>query len=277
MKQLAYLSFVLIVFLSISCNNKKDEEQEIIKKTSSFDLSQQLMMSTLWQQTAGEYDALCFQAFNLAKMQIDNMLANNIDPSQSAIVVDIDETMIDNSFYEAELILSKKIYSSEDWNDWCRLLKAEAVPGALDFMNYASEKGFQLYYISNRKEEVETETIENLKAIGFPMADKEHVFIRTEESSKLNRRAMVEENYKIVLLIGDNLADFSEKFEGLTIEERSSQVDNDKASFGVNYIVLPNPMYGDWEGAIYDGDFGISDTLKNEKRNQALKGYLNNN
>jgi len=273
MKKNFYLFIVLVAFLSFSCNNEKEEEKSITEETASIDISQQLMMSVLWQQTAGEYQALCYQAFNLAKLQIDNMLANQIDPSTSAIVVDIDETTIDNSPYQAELILKGEQYHSDTWNDWCRLLQAEAVPGALEFMKYAKEKGFQLYYISNRKEEVEAETIENLKKIGFPMADKEHVFIRTDESSKLNRRAMVEENCEIVLLIGDNLADFSENYEGLSMEERSSQVDNDKAMFGVNYIVLPNPMYGDWEGTIYDGDFSISDTLKNEKRNQALKGY----
>jgi 5'-nucleotidase (lipoprotein e(P4) family) len=273
MKKLIYLSIVILAFLSFSCNNESKVEQNTTEETTTLNLSPQLKMAVLWQQTAAEYQALCYQAFNLAKMQIDLMLANQVDPSTSAIVVDIDETMLDNSPYQAELILKGEQYNSDSWNDWCRLLQAEAVPGALDFMNYANEKGFQLFYISNRKEVVLTETIENLISVGFPMADKEHVFVRTDESSKLNRRAMVEESCKIVLLIGDNLADFSENYEGLTIEERSSQVDNEKSMFGVNYIVLPNPMYGDWEGTIYDGDFSISDTLKDEKRNQALKGY----
>jgi 5'-nucleotidase (lipoprotein e(P4) family) len=270
-------SLVLLIALSFlfACNSKKEETKDVSSSTTSTSterLSEHLMMATLWQQTAAEYQALCYQAFNAAKLQLD-MMYLNIDVEKSAIVVDIDETMLDNSYYEAELVLSKKKYSSDYWNDWCRLEKATAVPGALEFMTYAYEKGFQLFYVSNRKQEVEEETIQNLQDLGFPMADKEHVLIRTDESCKENRRKKIEENYTIIMLIGDNLADFSNNYKELSQEDRAKQVGYDKNAFGTKYIVLPNPMYGDWEAVYYDGDFSISDSLKIEKRMQALQGF----
>jgi 5'-nucleotidase (lipoprotein e(P4) family) len=267
--------FILFIALSVlyACNSKKEETKEISSTPNPTErLSEHLMMATLWQQTAAEYQALCYQAFNVAKLQLE-MMYLNVDVEKSAIVVDIDETMLDNSYYQAELVLSKRLYSSDHWNDWCRLEKATAVPGALEFMNYAYEKGFQLYYVSNRKQEVEEETLKNLQDLGFPMADKEHLFVRTDESCKVNRRKKIEENYTIVMLIGDNLADFSGDYKDLSKEERANQVAKDKNAFGSKYVVLPNPMYGDWEAIFYDGDFSISDSLKIEKRMQALQGF----
>jgi 5'-nucleotidase (lipoprotein e(P4) family) len=160
------------------------------------------------------------------------------------------------------------------WTEWVNLARAEALPGAVEFMTYAVEKGYDVFYVSNRTEKDELAgTIKNLRDRGFPQADSAHILLRAGESSKEGRRETIRRTHDIVLLLGDNLNDHDSAFERKLTDERFRETDRLKAEFGRRYIVLPNPMYGEWESAAYKFQRGLSDDRKAELRRSMLKSF----
>jgi 5'-nucleotidase (lipoprotein e(P4) family) len=230
------------------------------------------VMAVLWYQTAAEARALQYQAYNIARMMLERDLAQTTTEKKRAVIVDIDETILNNSRYEGRAIRINRGYPYE-WDRWIDLAQAEAIPGSVDFLNYAVSKNVDVFYVTNRKERDRKGTLENLRRLGFPQADDEHLLTRREESSKETRRRRIAETHHVVLLIGDNLADFSHVFEKKTVQQRNEEVDRLRQEFGTRFIILPNPIYGDWEDALYDYQTGISDSVKNVRRKQALKGF----
>ena len=246
------------------------EEYTAVEEYSTEDLNEQLVMATLWMQKSAEYRGLCYQAFNMAKMVLDNDLANDTSEMPRAIVVDADETVIDNTAYEAHLVGKDYGYSSSTWTPWMDAAEAKAVPGALEFLNYAKEQGVEVFYITNRKMVGYEGTVENLKELGFPYVDEKHMLLRTASSDKDERRQIVTNDYRVVLYMGDNLNDFSSEFGGKSVDERFAVTDANKDKFGTQWIVLPNPTYGEWEGAVYEYNWGASAKEKDEMRKQQL-------
>ncbi|MBN1339785.1 MAG: 5'-nucleotidase, lipoprotein e(P4) family [Bacteroidales bacterium] len=228
-----------------------------------------LTLPVLYHQTSAEYRALCYQAFNMARIMLDMDLRRAGLSMQQAIVADIDETLLDNSPYEA-LCVKDGVSYPLNWKEWMESASAEPVPGALDFLKYAGSKGIEVFYVTNRKEMYREPTLNNMKSLGFPFADEDHLLMRTEENSKKARREKVAGNHRIIMFIGDNLADFSETFEGKAVEERKTLVDENKDRFGTLFIALPNVMYGDWKDAIY----GYSKELQTEEMQEARRGWL---
>lgn len=229
--------------------------------------------AVLWTQTSGERVALSYQAFALARMMLDRDL-RTVRRARRAVIVDIDETIVDNSRFQAALIKNHQTYNDQTWQAWVNRAEATAIPGALEFLKYASSRGVRVFYISNRKVVEKEGTAANLRKLGFPNVNDETLLIRTDtkSSSKEPRRQSVAARYRVVLLVGDNLNDFSDIFENAkTGEARRSVTEENKAKFGSRFIVLPNPMYGDWESAIYDYNFKLSDEEKDAKRKAALK------
>lgn len=234
---LAVLSLISILILS-SCEQKKEES-----------LTDNLLMATLYNYYATEYKALTHQAFNVAKDRLMVTRLHNPKTKNLAIVVDIDETILDNSPYEAKMILDEKGYDSDSWNEWCDLAAAEAVPGALEFLKYADSLDFQIFYLSNRKKEFnQTSTIVNLRKLGFPQMDEDHFLLRDAERSKVKRRKAILKKHKIVMLVGDNLGDFYQDSDILS--ERAELFEDHKDLFGSKFIMLPNAMYGAWVPSI---------------------------
>lgn len=233
------------------------------------------VQALLWQQNAGEYRALCYQAFNLAQLRLDEALKNEENTGKKlAIITDIDETVIDNSPYNAKLVFTDEEYTKEGWIDWGEKKSAKEVPGAAKFLNYAHSKGVEVFYVSNRFIEQHEVTLENMKAINFPYADDKHLLLMTDKSSKQARFEQVLKDYEVILYLGDNLTDFSEKFNVLTSEKRNAQTDELMDDFGKKFIVFPNPMYGDWETkGIYEGNYQLTDKQKEAKRKANLKAY----
>ena len=206
-------------------------------------------MATFYNYYAAEYKALAYQAFNIGKARLKEIRNDNPENMKLAVVVDIDETILDNSPYEAKMMLDKSGYSSESWTEWCNLEKAQAVPGAIEFLNYADSLGFNIFYITNRKKKfVEESTIENVRKMGFPQLTEDRFLLRDGERSKESRRQAVSENYEIVLLAGDNLGDFYE--DSSIFSEREKLMISNKDHFGSRFIVLPNAMYGEWVSSI---------------------------
>ncbi len=187
-----------------------------------------------------------------------------------AVVVDIDETVLDNSPAQAYGAKNRLPFELKGWYQWGEMRKAKAIPGAVEFANYAKSKGVRIFYVSNRDEVQKAATIDNLKAAGFPDITEENVVLRQKESTKEPRRLAIAEKYRIVILMGDNLNDLSNVYERKSIAERFAEVDKAKELYGNKFIVLPNAMYGEWESAIYE--YGrLTEAQKSEKRANALE------
>jgi len=235
----------------------------------------------LWTQSSAEYRAIAYQTFALARLRLDENLRSRdarkrdkAHPQPGAVIVDADETVLDNSRFQAELVLRGLPYDAQAWRAWCDRAEAGAVPGAVDFLTYAARRGVKVFYITNRRQAEKVGTTANLQKLGFPNVSDETVMVREDgaSASKESRRQKVAARYRIVLLIGDNLNDFADDFAGKSIAERAAEVDRERAEFGKHFIVVPNPMYGDWENAVYENKSGLSDADKRAYRGRALKG-----
>ena len=239
---------------------------------------------TLYMQKAAEYRALAYQAFNLARWQLDSdfdkknvkKLPKTDRKMPRAIVVDIDETVLDNSPAQAYNIKNRLPFDLKQWYAWGEMRKAKSIPGAVDFLNYATSKGVKVFYISNRDEVQKQATVDNMKAVGFSDVTAENVLLRQLDADKKPfspkgpRRDMIMQKYRIVLLMGDNLDDVSSVFEKRTIADRFDEVDKAKTDWGKRWIVLPNAMYGTWENAIYE--YGrLTEAQKTEKRANSME------
>jgi 5'-nucleotidase (lipoprotein e(P4) family) len=233
--------------------------------------------AVLWTQSSGEVKALAYQAFTLARMLLDRDLRlNRRNRMRRAIVVDVDETVLDNSRYQATLIKNHQLYDAQSWAAWVNRAEAAAIPGAVEFLRYAASRGVRIFYITNRKLVEKDGTATNLRKLGFPDVTDQTLLVRTDpnSSSKEPRRQSVSARFRIVLLMGDNLNDFAEIFENSkTVDSRIAAVEQNKSQFGTRFIVLPNAMYGDWENAIYDYNFKLTEEEKAAKRKSRLKTY----
>lgn len=261
--------WVMLAFFSVSFSDGADARQAA---TAGDHLDEQNTMSVLWFQTSGELKALYYQGYNIGKLRLDEILRKKAGNHalKPAIVLDIDETIVDNSPYYAWKICHDRD-TSMTWNKWIDRAEAKPLPGAVNFLNYAASRGVEIFYISNRNEEQKGATVRNLKKIGAPMADSEHVLLqRSGEQGKEARRSQVARSHDIILLFGDNLGDFS-GFDQLSQTARGNTVEKLREEFGKKLIVFPNPMYGDWEGAIYQYDPDKSDAEKAQLRRAGLK------
>ena len=229
--------------------------------------------SVLWQQTSGERRALSYQAFALARMLLDRDLRTNRNRRMKrAVIVDVDETILDNSRYQGMLLETRTNYASKTWTEWCNRAEATAVPGAVEFLRYANSRGVRVFYITNRKVIEKDGTARNLRKVGFPEVTDETLLVRTDSSMKEPRRRAIASKYRVVLLMGDNLNDFAEVFENSkTIDSRLAATEQEKNQFGSRFIVLPNPMYGNWEDAIYGDASKLTEEEKAAKRKAAVR------
>ena len=230
------------------------------------------VFSALWQQNAGEFRALCYQAYNFAQIRVDENLKN---PSSKplAIITDIDETFLDNSPYDVEESKKGKNFDPKTWMNWTAKGEAKAFPGSVKFFNYAASKNIQVFYISNRDENDRVGTLKNLKDLGFPNADNAHLMLKSTTSDKEDRRLEVLKTYDVILYLGDNLADFSKIFNKKPQDERNELVDQNAANFGKLFIVLPNSGYGDWESAVKGYNSKSTSAEKDQIILYNLRGY----
>src|SRR5689334_11383022 len=172
-----FFAFALIAFISSCSVNSKITHNSTSRSITSLDYSLNAM---IWQQRSGEYRALCYQAFHTAKFQLDEILQRNNSAKPMALVTDIDESILDNSPQQAKDLLNKTTYTEESWIDWTNKAIAKALPGAVEFFNYANSKGISCFYISNRRPIEKETSIKNLKEAGFPQADSIHVMMKGE-------------------------------------------------------------------------------------------------
>lgn len=230
------------------------------------------LFTTVFQQRAAEYRALCYQAYNIARLRVDQLPASPPE-KPFAIMTDIDETVLSNAAYQAHQTLQGKDYDAPSWYQWTAMAEADTVPGALRFLKYASSIGIKIFYVTNRDEEEREGTLKNLQRFDFPDAVNEHLFLKGEISSKEERKQQILMKHDIVLLIGDNLNDLSKAFEKKLPGDRMQVTDSLSQQFGKTLIVLPNAVYGDWENALYHYNYQLSPAQKDSILRSALYSY----
>jgi 5'-nucleotidase (lipoprotein e(P4) family) len=279
MRRNVFIASFLVVFSSASTflltTNIFNVQSQQIVADNEYQVS-----GVLYMQTAAEYRALAYQAYNWAKMSLDadfdkknvKKLPKEQRKMPRAVVVDVDETILDNSPQQANAIKFRKVFNLKDWQDWCNMRSAKPIAGAVEFLQYANSKGVKVFYVTNREQPERAATLDNLKSAGFPDVTEETVITRTDTSSKEARRQAILQKYRIVLLMGDNLNDHAQQFEKKSIADRFAEVDKAKDSWGTKFIVLPNAMYGEWENAIYNYK-RPNEAEKAAARNSALIGY----
>ncbi len=167
-----------------------------------------------------------------------------------AVILDLDETVLDNSAAQVRLIQTGKSFTEEGFAEWVKEARAGAIPGAVQFLHAAHLKGVALYYISNRvcnPADADDPTVVVLKKLRVPFrADR--LLCKTAGSNKTDRRKIVAERYRILLLIGDDFNDFTAVPD--VVEERAKLQQFYESMWGTKWFALPNPVYGSWERSI---------------------------
>lgn len=242
--------------------------------------------ATLWLQTSAEYAAMSRQIWRAAERLLPEALADTTWSAAleqksgagdlpPAVIVDVDETILDNAPYAARLIERDEAFTEESWAVWVEEAKAHPVPGALEFVRAARELGVEVFYVTNRLANLEEATRRNLDAMGFPPGEAEDVHLLLEEreawgSDKTSRRAWVAERYRVLLLAGDDLNDFLPA-RGLDVEVRAELTERHEDRWGTHWIVFANPTYGSWVSAVLDGLESRSSAAVNQRKLESLR------
>jgi 5'-nucleotidase (lipoprotein e(P4) family) len=246
-----------------------------------------------WTQNASEHDFIYVQTYRNAQ---EKLLKAKSDPTwdalpkddraahaslkglKPAVILDIDETVLDNSPYQARLIRSGGEFNEADWAAWCKEAIARPLPGALAFTKFAAAHGISVIYISNRAKDLDDATLANLRAAGFPVAGKDSflglgTFVEGCEqvgSEKGCRRQRVAKDYRVLMQFGDQIGDFANVL-GNTAEGREKAMAPYTGWIGERWFVLPNPTYGAWESALFDNDYTLPRAERRQKKIDSLR------
>lgn len=235
--------------------------------------------------TSAEYRAICVQTYRLARFALVERLEGGMY-DRPCVVMDLDETVLDNSMYQAWLVSEGETFSDGTWDQWCDAGLARAVPGAVEFVLFAKACGVECVFITSRANKTRQATVDNLVRIGAVRCDEADMY-RTEniqhtrlfmkgmhdfdglvlQEEKFSQRQHIQQTrrHEILLSVGDNLGDYAGYYKKVigqidaagvvahrrvSAEERRLSADQDGPQWGVDFVVLPNPMYGDWEQSL---------------------------
>ncbi|MDQ0008979.1 5'-nucleotidase (lipoprotein e(P4) family) [Luteibacter jiangsuensis] len=246
-----------------------------------------------WSQNASEHDFIYLQTFRDAREKLlkakndpnwdalpkdDRAVHPSLKGRKPAVVLDIDETVLDNSPYQARLIRSGGEFNEAEWAAWCNEAIARPLPGALEFTKFAADHGIAVIYISNRAKDLDDATLANLRSAGFPVAGKQSflglgTFVEGCEqvgSEKGCRRQLVARDYRVLMQFGDQIGDFA-NVPGNTADGRAKAMAPYTAWIGERWFVLPNPTYGAWESALFDNDYNLPRNERRQKKMDSLR------
>lgn len=259
---------LFFIAASVGCTTPRATTSVAHDRDWSRELSQQGADAVLWQNAGAEAYRCYQQGYELAGAKLDmNLKKPTSDQRPAAVIVDVDETVLDNSPFEAEGIAKGLTYTPARWKEWTKRASAKALPGSVAFLQQAVAKGCAVYYITNRDADEKQWTMDNLIRAGFPMVDAGHVLTREDTSDKTARRARVAEKHRVVLLVGDQLTDFDERLKDRTTDRGRVTVDAMADTLMHFFVLLPNPMYGVWRDAISGSGKSATDSSKVERVN----------
>ena len=249
--------------------------------------------AVVWTQTAIEHDLIYREVYRSAGAKLDAALGDptwdalarsdrktaDVSNLKPAVIVDIDETVLDNSPYQARLVRDDKDYDRVAWAEWCREKAAKPLPGALEFAQAAAKRGITVFYVSNRTQDLSEPTLENLRATGFPISANETVFLglgtvvngcQQAGNGKGCRRELIGRRYRVLMQFGDQLGDFVDPAAN-TPEGRRAAIEPYADWVGERWFVLPNPTYGSWEAALFGNDWNLPLQTRREAKMRALR------
>ena len=245
----------------------------------------QSLLAVLFKRTSAEYKANTFQIYTSAKNNIDKALAdkswtalkNQLKDYQNlppAIILDIDETVLDNSEHQVRSIKYVTNYPI-GWKEWVSEESAGALPGVKEFLSYANTKGIKIFYVTNRTHDLEEYTRNNIKSLGLPFDNDMDVLLMKNEkgwgSDKTSRRDLIRKDFRVIQIFGDQLDDFIPLTESAkSMNERKILIDKYADMWGEKWYMLINPMYGEWEEALYEHCWSCYPE-ENDRVNQRLK------
>lgn len=204
-----------------------------------------------WTKSAEGKIAL-WETFSLATSQLSivHSQSREISFKPQAVVMDLDETVLDNSDFQLSLAMSGTLFSEDKFNHWTLSRKASSIPGAVEFIRQAMERGLTVFFVTNRSSMVKSATKDNLQTIGVNLpTDIDTVLCvgdRPEWSkNKKVRWDYIETKYKIIMYVGDSVYDFP--IDGNSNPKNLAAENQTYEHWGHDWILLPNPMYGGWE------------------------------
>jgi len=226
--------------------------------------------STLWVQASAEYAVITRQVFKMAKDEIDEDLASTNRVRPLAIIVDVDQTILDNSGQTARSIIAGSGFRSADWTEWVNEASAPGVPGALEYLQYVAAQGVAVFYVTNRSAEKEDATRRNLEQLGFPLnPETDMILTRLEQPGwtrdKASRRQWLASRFEVLQILGDELSDFLSLPPGTDAETRLHMAQSHHEKWGRQWFMLPNPIYGSWERALTPDGSSIYDAPMEQK------------
>lgn len=269
----------------------RSQERSLVNATAeSTAPAYDALLSALWMQKGAEYGASTLQSYRTAVLALDAALA---DPSRSAameqeglsfeglppaVILGVDETVLSNLPFYARLIEDREPYNEALWGQWVERAESAAVPGALEFIRTAEARGVKVFFVSNRGVESEEATRRNLERIGVSLDPEEDTLLMLGEhhwsSDKSDRRAHIGADYRIVLIVGDDLNDFVSGARTQEPEERAALVERHLGQWGRDWFILPNPLYGSWEASLHGRDLTLSEEEKRERRLEQLESAI---
>ena len=244
-----------------------------------------------WMQTSVEFRLIAGQTWRSALAQLDKAIktpawdalsreerANPVAGLPPAIIVDIDETMLDNSPYQARLVRDGQSYNEATWADWVKEQAAKPVPGAVEFAKAATARGITIYYLTNRAEDLTAPTISNLRKAGFPIKDDSQVLglgvivegCESEGTEKGCRRQLVGRSHRVLMQFGDQIGDLVTVVAN-TPAGREQAVRPYLGWIGERWFVLPNPSYGSWEPALFNNVWAQPEAERRQQKLGALR------
>lgn len=248
--------------------------------------------AVVWTQTAVEHDLIYREVFRDAGEKLLRALKDPhwdalpkserkgaLKGLKPAVIVDIDETVLDNSPYQARLVRDGNEYNEATWAAWCHEKAAKPLPGALEFAKLAASHGVTVFYLSNRAQDLNEVTLDNLRSAGFPLLAGDASFlglgtlaegceqIGTEKGC---RRGLVGRKYRVLLQFGDQIGDFLDVLAN-TPDGRRAAIEPYLDWIGERWFVLPNPTYGSWEPALFNNDWTLPREQRRQKKIEALR------
>lgn len=244
-----------------------------------------------WSQTAIEHDLIYLQTYRDAQSRLlaalhdkgwDALPRNDrktpFKGLKPAVVLDVDETVLDNSPYQAQVIRSGGEFNEADWAAWCREENARALPGAVGFTQFAAKHGISVIYITNRAKDLNTVTLANLRKQGFPVAGPESFLglgtavegCEQNGSEKGCRRQLISRKYRVLMQVGDQIGDFVDVTTNTQAGHRQAMADY-RSWIGTRWFVLPNPTYGAWEPALFNNNWSAPSEQRRRDKEQSLR------
>jgi 5'-nucleotidase (lipoprotein e(P4) family) len=200
-----------------------------------------------WTRNSAEHRAVFLQNYALAT-RIVRERSMGLAPNTWAVILDADETVIDNSQFQKEQAASGRNYTPTAWSEWCLRGEAKPLPGVIPFLQEVHRLGGRIAIVTNREAQLLKATEENFRMESIPF---DQILCRTSSSAKDARLESIENGktplgwppMKVILWVGDNVQDFP----NMTQKQMLTGADEAYSKFGSEYLILPNPMYGSWE------------------------------